>query len=57
MTILIVARSPGKDWCVLNIFEDEFRENHLRVAQQWRNHLPRDEEVRVVSIPRKDGSK
>jgi hypothetical protein len=27
MTILIVARSPGKDWCILHVFEEEFREN------------------------------
>jgi hypothetical protein len=56
MTILIVARSPGKDWGILNVFDEGFRENPFSLAQQWRTHLP-DEEVRVVSIPRKDGSR
>ena len=57
MTILIVARSPGKDWGVLNVFDEEFKEEPFRLAQAWRNHLPADEEVRVVSIPREDGGK
>jgi hypothetical protein len=57
MTIVIIARSPGKDWGVLNVFDEGFRENHFRIAQQWRDHLPADNEVQVVSIPRSDGSK
>ncbi len=57
MTILIVARKPGKDWGILKVFEEGFWENPFQVAQRWRNQLPGDEEVRVVSIPREDGSK
>ena len=57
MTILIVARKPGNDWGILKVFEEGFREDAFQIAQRWRNQLPGDEEVRVVSIPREDGSK